>query len=643
MVDVNLELEALQRHFNDSGPLFRAAYPTQLAAPPLHDPDRAKYFGELRGFYPRFDDLSQPIEPMIAFGYFAPWNSCLHLESGSDHRAHGGYDIFTGYVPFPFELGVRALVDGTAVLKTLYQHTSGKKFESEKIDQKDVVTKRLSFEDLGNRVALEFSVRVGNEVIQYRLDYGHLNRFAPADPDNPAAQRQKVKKGDLIGFAGKSGNADQRGDGRTLKSPFKVNAGHVHLQLVRVSATGNRTPDRIDLYSVLRRKFGYHPDHNELGYKTPEEERKARPTIKTWKGPALKPSYEHPELPLGSLDVITQPPLPRSRERKDNRWVQHRALMPEPFKSLDFDSSALVATTRAAYAAMAARLEADAVAEPQSAAERAAKADGADHIRDAIRRFVARASTAEAENDKTYWGESVGALVARARSRWTTLDEDPLQRPAKVLLSFIHLAEALHVLMGGPALEALARSKEQVACGISVHGQVTAAAWRDAVAAAHISRIEGDPPSGGGKAPQYWVGSITFGNGSLRHATLPMQAYGTDSSVNAYIQGVARCLYDYHRAILLAITFHQRLGKGEAAAAKALVKELDAIGATLLRLASTVSNGTNELRRGIIEALVKGNNVAFRKAALVTGSDAPAAPIAPQFDGLHFRPPILIA
>ncbi|WP_454019554.1 hypothetical protein [Azospirillum sp. Marseille-Q6669] len=654
MIDLNLEREALQEHFRRSGPLFGDFYPIQLASPPRSDPQRSRYIGELRGFYPRHDALGSPIEPMIQNGYFEPWNSFLHDTPNEDgrHRGHGGFDVYTGYAPFPFEVGVRALVGGTLTLKTAYQQTTNG-FEVEVIDGRSVHMRRRAIEGLGNRVALSFEVTVGTRVVGYRLDYGHFNRFAPAHPDVPAAQSRKVEQGELIGFAGKSGNADERGDSRTLTSPFRMNAGHVHLALVRLlgaaDASGTTTagpPNKVDLYAVLQRKLGYHPEHDELGYGNAADEKRARPTITGWIAPpkpALKGALERPQLPLGSLGVTFVPPAPRRTVREGSRPVQRRVLMPAPFDALDFDSSTLIAVTRNAYAAMRTRLDAEAVTNPTTAAQREAKAEAADHIRDATRRFATLTSTAQAENDVTHWGETVGALVARASGRWTTLEQNPLERPAKVLLSFIHLAEALHILMGGPALEALARSKEQVACGISVRGQATAVAWDHAVVAAHVTNIEGDPPAGGGEAPRFWVGSITFGNGSLRHATLPMQARGTDAAVDAYLLGLARGFYDYQRAIRLAIAQHQRIAHGDAAATAALVAALKAVATRLLGLAPTINGGTEAIRAAVMKALVSGNIAAFAKAATIAASETPVSPVAPRLDGLHFRPSILIA
>ncbi|MBH5386663.1 hypothetical protein [Bradyrhizobium diversitatis] len=650
MVDLNLEREALQRHFRQSGPLFYGLYPIQLAAPPRNDPQRSRYIGELRGFYPRHDPLGSPVEPMISNGYFGPWNSFLHYAPNEDgvHRGHGGCDVYTGYTPFPFEVGVRALVGGTLTLKTAYQQTTNA-FEEETINGQSVRTKRRKIEELGNRIAVEFDVTVGTRVIRYRLDYGHLNRFAPAHPDAPAG----IKQGELIGFAGKSGNADERGDGRTLSSPFRVNAGHVHLALVRLSGPADASgtsaaarSNKVDLYAVLPRKLGYHPEHDELGYGNAANEKRSRPTRGRWivpPKPALKRDFERPQLPIGSLAVTFEPPAPRRSEHAGNRAVQRRAIMPAPFHALDFDNLPLIETTRNAYGAMRARFEAEAVTNPTTAVQREAKAEAADHIRDGARRFASLTSTAPAENDVTHWGETVGALVARARGRWTTLGENALERPAKVLLSFIHLGEALYILMGGPALEALARSREQVACGISVRGQAVAVAWENAVVAAHITTIEGDPPAGGGEVPRFWVGSITLGNRSLRHATVPMQALGTDAAINAYLQTLANGFHDYYRAIRLAITQHQRIAGGDAEATARLVAAFDAIATRLLGLASTINGGTEAVRIALMKALVYGNFAAFTKAAAIAANETPVSPVAPQLEGLHFQPPIVIA
>ena len=172
-------------------------YPTQLKG----NPD-AGHGGEYRGYYPGAKEDGT---------YKGTWVPKYSQRGGRSGGAHNGADIYTGYAPFPLETPVRAATDGwfTPI------------FDAQ------------SPNDAGNRAAI--STKIGKDKIDFR--YGHLSRFARAAGE--------VKKGEIIGFAGCSGNADTAGE-CSETGPCGLTSCHVHL-ISAVNSDYDKAPDPISL------------------------------------------------------------------------------------------------------------------------------------------------------------------------------------------------------------------------------------------------------------------------------------------------------------------------------------------------------------------------------------------------------------
>ncbi|MEP2734521.1 hypothetical protein [Tateyamaria sp.] len=151
-------------------------YPTQTDAAANTD-----YAGEYRGFY-------------IARNGKHIWHPRLSELGGRSGGGHNGVDIYTAYANFPLETPIRAVTDG--YFEPFYDAGAPN--------------------DMGDRAAI--NAKLGSDTIVFR--YGHFSRFY-----GPA---RDVKKGELIGFAGCSGNADTYGECSTIGG-CKVTSCHIHL------------------------------------------------------------------------------------------------------------------------------------------------------------------------------------------------------------------------------------------------------------------------------------------------------------------------------------------------------------------------------------------------------------------------------
>ena len=276
------EFAIVRSHLRKTGIKFfeTHAYPTQLKEPPASENEhygtaKSVYLGELRGFYPLYD-LNVSNAKSIEQGYFQPWNSAYHQDKANAakdvHRRHRGVDVYAPFFPFPFEVPVVALVGGRMFARTLYQHTSTHQFEAVRENGKDVVTKRRRFHALGDRVRIIFEVPIGKKKHEYFLDYGHLNRFAGSDRnERDIPHQRKVEPGELLGFVGKSGNADFKTGNSSRRSLYNINAGHIHVSVWRLSAY-------IDPLQVMPKPLAYDPRVSaDLGYDKPEKEHYERP------------------------------------------------------------------------------------------------------------------------------------------------------------------------------------------------------------------------------------------------------------------------------------------------------------------------------------------------------------------------------
>lgn len=157
--------------------LFQSLAPAQL------DPAGTIQFpaGELRGMYSTVSDGN-----VVQTRWKPQWSKFDHPRGGGGHN---GVDIFA-----PVGTPLVAVVDGAVTF-----HKAGNS-------------------EIGDRAWLSFKVGT----INYRLIYGHLNGFAGSD--------RSVKRGEVIGYSGCSGNANYAQDCLTA-GKCGVASSHVHLIL----------------------------------------------------------------------------------------------------------------------------------------------------------------------------------------------------------------------------------------------------------------------------------------------------------------------------------------------------------------------------------------------------------------------------
>ena len=156
-----------------NGTLFDSAeYPVQIGS------RDTTYAGEIRGTY---TDKWKPKSSL-----FGP------VRNGGT-KIHSAIDIYA-----PSGTPVVAICDGYARNKPM-----------------------IGNEDIGNRVWLEFNLPNG----KWRFIYGHLDKFE--------GESRNVKKGEVIGYSGCTGNSGKAGCG--TKNKCGLLSDHVHLKLVAPS------------------------------------------------------------------------------------------------------------------------------------------------------------------------------------------------------------------------------------------------------------------------------------------------------------------------------------------------------------------------------------------------------------------------
>lgn len=174
-------------------PDYYGTYPTQTRQAASND--RA---GEYRGFYKT--DTGSSVEL-----YWRPKSSRFGGRAGG---GHGGADIFAPPNTFPHETPVVAVADGTLTMR---------------FDANDP-------EDLGNRAKLTLDRQF--EDYEVAFIYGHLTRFHGPEVERKTTGPyfvRKVQLGDIIGYAGCTGNANAENECTTENGAWRVSSGHVHL------------------------------------------------------------------------------------------------------------------------------------------------------------------------------------------------------------------------------------------------------------------------------------------------------------------------------------------------------------------------------------------------------------------------------
>jgi murein DD-endopeptidase MepM/ murein hydrolase activator NlpD len=184
---------------------FKTPYPRQKSgsgtAPGLA--------GELRGYYRR-SDKSDRWKPS--------WSNFGHPRSGNTHY---GVDIYA-----PVGTEIVAIADGYAML----------------------YPDPRPGDDLGSKLGITFT---GSDGVKYDVLYGHLSALTGAS--------RPVKKGDILGKTGCSGNAED-GTCATAVNTCGGNSSHLHVA-VRRSASGAQYIDPLALFNW---NLGYAQDARDV-------------------------------------------------------------------------------------------------------------------------------------------------------------------------------------------------------------------------------------------------------------------------------------------------------------------------------------------------------------------------------------------
>ncbi|MGH8224365.1 MAG: M23 family metallopeptidase [Woeseiaceae bacterium] len=256
-------------------------YPKQTDTPPETG---STYAGELRGYY----------DPLKKGKAWRPKSSILGAR-GNDHK---GWDIYAPFFEYPLETPVYAVISGQA----------------------EVHSGTMEPDGLGHRIWLS----AGTDNNRVRFVYGHLNRFN----GRFEAGDREVSKGDLIGYAGCTGNADTHGECSNAGA-LNINSGHVHLQFY----ANGKLADPIPL-------LGWDLRFDEDDDLSPAE------------FAAKYAKFPQPPQKAGRNGLLTVSSVPLTRPTKTAPATK----IAKPHHLIDLDDAAAIRRTRVAYASMAARL-----------------------------------------------------------------------------------------------------------------------------------------------------------------------------------------------------------------------------------------------------------------------------------------------
>ncbi len=562
-------------------------YPHQLAKPTddtLCAPER-KYMGEFRAFYPSGKDPKKRLENGILY----PW---LSIPGGA--RDHGGIDIYAPYFPYPYETPVYALADGEIWNRTEWndRRSNGKR------------------EGLGNRTHLKVTEpRKGGVTELVQISYGHLSRFAGDDwKTNDERIWRSVKAGELIGYAGVSGNANDDKEGTWRTPKFKFNAGHVHLQALSGIA-------KADLYEVLPRKLALHPDLGHLSPPLKNEKTQSVRNPNSFDSGVLRTEPPVPAIPVAHLASVQSLRLGPPNAAGIRRYRS-------PFQWLDGARAAKLDVTRAAYEAMGRRL------------------DEEEYRTAALDRWAEKISSdGDPEN---FHLDTAAALMERANERLSELKvrasetESFTPQGAQALLSVLHLMEAQYVLMGGPAIEALNQGSTKDAiprprCALGVRGSFFALSYPGAVAAMQYAKL---PVQIDGKAVGSSTFSVTFGAGGLRHATISSLAFnshflatgGDRDAIKKQILNIgkaARQICLLHRWLQ---SHHYRISRGQTDWIDKFEKEFKEVVKRQKIARSGLRELSTERKTTLLRSLAESNLALFRQAKVEAEGTSARAP-----------------
>ena len=625
------DIEKLRAAAEDQA-LFRDPVPTQRGS----DHPAQTGIGELRGFYPNYG-ATDPIK----HGFWYPENSRFHPQKqlAPYHRRHIGVDLYAPYHHFPHEVPVLALFDGHIQSAPWVLHGNA----------------------VGNQLNLYITGVEGLELTNWRLLYAHLSRVipttrVPGDGKTYDSQgRLKVTKGQVIGYIGISGNVDTRGEATTLESPAGVGSAHLHLVLKRGASAYD--PARI-LPDTL--------DEVALENYTPPDPLTAdkRPAASKWKTQETDPKIPDPTiagkvLSSGGLGKVRSFHIRAVTRRRRKKGGSSRQVANPPFHELEFDNTRLLNRTLAAYQELDRKLAEDGII--RKLAMKHWKQDLAAYNAAAFKKRI---------------GHTVGDHLHRARQVAAKDHVGSDDRGARAVLAMMHLTQALHTLIAGPALaaagehyvttyksdwEATANANNtgtwisfpsnvsvtvppiRISCGIGVQGRLLALAYHDGAASGVIGMHQTRPALPSAALPTDWVYSTSYGTGGLRHATFCENTGSDEAGENGKTlkqisHQIARA-FDYLAFLhTTTISIHKRLTNPETAPEEGeldttlwtqftggVTYHISLIEAAQDKLTTLTWKGTDgtdlgneRLRREVLQAMVKANITAFTKAVEVS-------------------------
>ena len=446
----------------------------------------AKAGGEYRGYYKR--GASDP-------GRWFPRQSMYQGRAGGTHN---GIDVYAHYAPMPRETPVLSVTDG--YFEPTYDSLSPNK--------------------AGNRARIQTTLN--KKAVTFI--YGHLARFQGG--------ARCVKKGDVIGYAGCSGNADTAGECST-EGNCNITSCHVHL----IAAYGTKTVSKT--VNGKTKKKTILNDTNPadlLGW-----------TLSFNKGGEaiasadLQNKLENPpETPRENGFLKQTSPEEWRRIKKGRK--QARRPLETPFQHHLFDHTRSLIRTHDGYACVVRRLR---EFEPAPAGKK---------IKNPVRaRVLARALDAYLGSSK-----AITRILKDIETELVSLNSlneaAPVGGPINRALLLLH--HGLWYAMGGEAMNValsqrvlsetrsgeakLSLTKAQrkaygtpalLECGIGVGGQARLISVDHGQSSHQQSEISLPATENGNTAPEkIGVNSISFGEGSLLHASWPSTLDSDDAT-----------------------------------------------------------------------------------------------------------------
>ena len=443
-------------------------YPTQTSLGDVSE-DLA---GEYRGYYPDNTDN--------ATGYWKPRSSTYQGRTGG---AHNGVDIYTGYGPFPRETPIYAVTDGRFIPM----------YDSDRPDRS------------GNRAAIQTAL--GNDTVHFR--YGHFARFVGAS--------RNVEKGDLIGFAGCSGNADTKGECSQVQN-CNLTSCHVHL----IAWVNNFSSGKVDPSEILDWQLAHDTDADGIA-------------CSDWPArPATPP--ENPRAEGG---------LRMSIFEEWRRQGSSRDPLPEPFQHMDFDDTRRLRQAVAAYEDLSARLESQVAANPENQETfgvqflremREAWIETPTALKDILSELDHEIAALNAPDEQEWLGGHVARSLLQLRlAGWLVTGGAALRagmsnRTLRDLWNQSTVAGGQPVSNGSIAglwLDRLNEDHTDTAlpeCGASIGGTAHIVASDGGQGAHHRTTLILD------NTTEHSVTSFDFGIGSLRHGIWPASLEAEDAS-----------------------------------------------------------------------------------------------------------------